>query len=928
MNKLANFYESRARVLQHIVEGKDISDTLDLLCRDSEAIIPTMRSSILYFDQDTKCLHHAAAPSLPEYYINAIDGLEAGIDVGSCGTAAYTGERVIVEDVYAHPNWEAFREIAKKVGFYACWSQPILASNMTILGTFAMYFDEVHEPTDEEIQFIQMQAHLASIAIERKKTETAQKESEERFKDFANSAADRFWETDEEHCMVVISDQTDNSPDVLVHPINRRRWEVEGASTEDNWQQLKEDMQAHRSFKDYPMMLEKNDQTRHRLISGIPFFDADGNFKGYRGSSRDVTEAVTYERVLKESVAKFRLLSELSPVGVFRTDVNGSCVYVNERWQELAGLNEEQAYGVGWSNAIHPDDRERVTAEWLQSTKNNERFVSEYRFATPDGRISWLYGQSSAEIDADGNVVGFIGTVTDITEHKQAEEELRKSESRLSIAQKLIKLGYFERDLDSGVSYWSDITCEMFGFEHGTLMKLEDFMNHVHPDDRENLTTTIDNFIISGGSYSAEYRIFRLDGEVRNLVNTAVSVAIDKNGVTKYFGAVLDVTEERRREDQLRQSQKMEAVGQLTGGVAHDFNNLLHIINGNRELLEDEIDGGGKAQQYVAEIEQAVRKAASLTNRLLAFSRKQTLVSKTTDLRLLIDGLNNMLRRTLGETIELSAEHAAILWPATIDPHQFENALVNLAVNARDAMPKGGRLTITTSNITLDESYTKQHQDVLPGDYVKVEVSDTGSGMTSALLELVFEPFFTTKEVGEGSGLGLSMVYGFVKQSNGHITISSEIALGTTVNLYLPRSRDTIAPTASKKKGAEFELRTERILIVEDDPFVRKIPVNILQNQGYQVFEATNAAEAIRSLKNEKFFNLLFTDIVLPGGMSGVEIAEQARKLQPGIKIIYTTGYAENTVLHKGTSEPGITVIKKPYPRDELLKKVQDILKN
>ncbi len=390
-----------------------------------------------------------------------------------------------------------------------------------------------------------------------------------------------------------------------------------------------------------------------------------------------------------------------------------------------------------------------------------------------------------------------------------------------------------------------------------------------------------------------------------------------------YRGTGTDISERRLLENQLRQSQKMDVVGQLTGGVAHDFNNLLSVMMGNTELLGDRIGDDNKAGHCIEALKRAIGRAASLTSRLLAFARQENLSPVSTNIDDLVTGLEDMLDRTLGETVELTVTAATDLWPALIDPHQFENALVNLAINGRDAMIKGGILTIQTANVTLDQAFVRQFDDVTAGDYVMVTVTDTGRGMSPGVLDKVFEPFFTTKDVGAGSGLGLSMVYGFAKQSNGHIALKSEADIGTAVSLYLPRYAGTTTGNLGRKKLHDFAPRSECILLVEDEKFVREYSAAILRDQGYTVVEAENGDEAIARLKGENLFDLLFTDVVLPGGMNGIEIADEALRIQPEIKILYTTGYSENTVAHGGKLTPGKTLINKPYDRSELLTKIR-----
>ena len=389
---------------------------------------------------------------------------------------------------------------------------------------------------------------------------------------------------------------------------------------------------------------------------------------------------------------------------------------------------------------------------------------------------------------------------------------------------------------------------------------------------------------------------------------------------------VVDVSEQRAVEEHLRRAQRMEAVGQLTGGVAHDFNNLLAVMIGNAEILEESLGDDEELNQNIQAIIRSVNRGSSLTSRLLAFSRQQTLAPSSANVTDLVGGLDDMIRRTLGETIDLKIVAAPNLWPAMIDAHQFENAVINMAINARDAMPNGGKLVINSSNVVLDANYSERQQEVTPGEYVELAVSDTGTGMSPEVLERVFEPFFTTKDVGEGSGLGLSMVYGFAKQSNGHVTIDSEIGHGTTAKLYMPRSQGPFTHEELVDEKLRQQQGFERILIVEDDPNVRDVPVTLLRDQGYEIVEAGNGEEAIAHLKNDQIFDLIFTDIGLPGGMNGVEVAEEAKRIQPDIKILFTTGYVENALAHEWQFDPAVMLVKKPYRKTELLEKVRAVL--
>ncbi len=385
----------------------------------------------------------------------------------------------------------------------------------------------------------------------------------------------------------------------------------------------------------------------------------------------------------------------------------------------------------------------------------------------------------------------------------------------------------------------------------------------------------------------------------------------------------VETTKLKNMEDQLRQAQRMEAVGQLAGGIAHDFNNLLGIMLGNAELLEGKAGFNEKSQKHLRSIVGAIDRAAALSTRLLTFSRQQHLDPKTSNVCDLIYGLEDMLKRTLGETIGLYIGSDANIWSVMIDSNQFENALINLSINARDAMPMGGRIEIKAVNESLKSGDNRLLSGMPPGDYVLISISDTGEGIPAERLEKVFEPFYTTKEVGKGSGLGLSMVHGFIKQSECHITIESEVGRGTTVKIYMPRNVDEIT-SAEQKSTAEIALiGNEHILVIEDDEDLRAIPVASLRDMGYQVDEAKNGEEAIDLSKSEKRYDLLFTDIVLPGGMNGVEIAKQLRIIQPGIKVVYTTGYAEDSLSNIELQELDSAFIKKPYRQVEMLKMIR-----
>jgi signal transduction histidine kinase/DNA-binding response OmpR family regulator len=386
-----------------------------------------------------------------------------------------------------------------------------------------------------------------------------------------------------------------------------------------------------------------------------------------------------------------------------------------------------------------------------------------------------------------------------------------------------------------------------------------------------------------------------------------------------------ETAERRAAELALRQAQKMEALGNLTGGVAHDFNNLLQVISGNLELLSRDIAGNERAERRVRNALAGVRRGAKLASQLLAFGRRQPLEPKVVNIGRFIQGMDDMLRQALGDEIEIETVISGGLWNTLVDPGQIENALLNLAINARDAMNGHGRLTIEAGNALLDDAYAAQHEDVTAGQYAMIAVTDTGSGIPQEVLDKVFEPFFSTKPEGKGTGLGLSMVYGFVKQSGGHIKIYSEAGEGTTVKLYLPRamqSEDVLTDTAT----TEVCGGSEAVLVVEDDEDVRDTAVTLLTELGYRVFKARDAASGLSVIESGVPIDLLFTDVVMPGALRSPELARKARERLPQIAVLFTSGYTENAIVHGGRLDAGVELLGKPYTREQLARKVRQVL--
>ena len=444
----------------------------------------------------------------------------------------------------------------------------------------------------------------------------------------------------------------------------------------------------------------------------------------------------------------------------------------------------------------------------------------------------------------------------------------------------------------------------------------------LHPDDLENTRSEMRLARRGQVMRNFECRYIHKNGGVVPLAWTGVWSEPDQ----QHFFIGRDMTERLKLESQLRQAQKMEAVGQLTGGIAHDFNNILTTIIAMTELMADEAAGDPKLAAMIASLDEAAERGAQLVHRLLAFARKQPLQVLTVDLNEIVPRMVAILQRTLGADIAIKTALAPDLWPAVADPSQLEDAILNLAVNARDAMPKGGQLVIETANAHLDEHYAAQNVDVTPGDYVAVIVTDSGRGMPPEVIERAFEPFFTTKPPGHGSGLGLSMVYGFIKQLRGHVKIYSEIGHGTSIKLYLPQAKSARRALEPATAAAPQPAGNETILVVEDEAAVRTVAVTILENLGYRVLQAEDAPMALAMLETSEPIDLLFTDLVLPNGMSGQELLGKARTLRPGLKALFTSGYSAQFIAARGDTDQDVPLLGKPYRKHKLAEAVRNVL--
>ena len=703
--------------------------------------------------------------------------------------------------------------------------------------------------------------------------------------------------------------------------------------------------------------------TRHGRLEqlywtyGFSPIDEGNGVGGVLVVCRDVTNDYLAARVLREREAELARVQHLGRIGGLEVDLRTG--FRNRRSPEyllVHGLPPDAIHESheDWVRRIHPEDREATEKKFRDAVAGEVTdYTVQYRIIRPsDGEIRWISVRSTIERDSNGNAIRLVGAHTDVTEQVLAEQALRHSEERYRmLADQLADLNATlaqrvedktrERDRIWNVSQdlllvadrdgiWKTINpawTRTLGWDEADLLgRTSEWLEH--PDDKGAGRTRVERFNAGENTIKFEGRFLHKDGSYRWLSWTGVS---DRDHI---YAVARDVTGDKAAAERLKateeallQSQKMEAVGQLTGGIAHDFNNLLTGIVGSLDLMQTRLNQGrtDNVARYINAAMTSANRAAALTHRLLAFARRQPLVPKSVDANQLVVSLEDLLRRTIGETIDLKIAAADDLWITLCDPNQLEAALLNLAINARDAMPRGGRLTIATVNMAI-AGITADTPALAPGDYICIEVTDTGTGMSAEIAARAFDPFFTTKPIGQGTGLGLSMIYGFARQSNGHATIDSKIGHGTSVKIYLPRHRGALAAEqGTTGRAAHHAAPGETILVVEDEPVVRGVILEMLGEQGYRTLDAVDGPTGLQILRSDARIDLLVTDVGLPG-MNGRQLADQAREMRPGLKVLFITGYAENVAIADGFLQPGMEMITKPFDLGNLSRRVRSMV--
>jgi PAS domain S-box-containing protein len=666
--------------------------------------------------------------------------------------------------------------------------------------------------------------------------------------------------------------------------------------------------------------IEQNETVRLRKdgnrievsLSVSPIKAPWGEIIGISKVARDITEVNKTRQVLRQQTEELRRIFETSQDLIMVMDSRGYLVQISPSCETILGYRPEEMIGHSGVDFIHPDHLENSRAEMRAARRGLRLKVADTRCMHKNGRevwLSWLGTWSEP-------VKRFFFVGRDMTESRLAQETLRESER---LARGIIDTAldaFVQIDEKGLVRAWNAQAENIFGWRHDEALGKNVFDLMGRPDGP--LRQTLKTFLQSGDEVvrqpRRELQIRRRDGKE---ITAELSIAALKTRGGFLFNAfVRDLTDKIAAEDRIRQAEKMEAMGQLTGGIAHDFNNILTVITGTIEILADAVKGEPQLAAISQMIDEAASRGADLTQHLLAFARKQPLEPKVTDVNMLIIDTAKLLQRTLGEHVEIESVFAEEACAAIVDPNQLATAILNLALNARDAMPDGGKLILETGFVVLDDNYAKMHSDVRPGRYAMIAVSDTGTGIPAAILDKVFTPFFTSKGPGRGTGLGLSMVYGFIKQSAGHIMIYSEEGHGTTIKMYLPPATGAL-PAPEPAPAPTVEGGHEKILVVEDDKLVRDYVLAQLHSLGYVTLDAANATEALALVHTGHAFDLLFTDVIMPG-MNGRQLADEISKVRPGLKVLFTSGYTENAIIHHGRLDEGVLLLAKPYRKSDM----------
>ena len=659
----------------------------------------------------------------------------------------------------------------------------------------------------------------------------------------------------------------------------------------------------------------------------------EGQIVGSVVTFLDITERKKLEEQFRQAQQRLSHVVSSSPAVLYTVAISDDQIrgisWMSDNIRDMLGYEATETYGAEWWTAhVHPDDVHPIVDNVHHDLLGQGVAAYEYRFQHCDGSYRWIRSEIRLVRDEGGKAIEAVGSWSDITERKEAEEAYGKVQERLNGLFNSSSDGMVYTTLDGLILDANNAFCQLTGYCRDELVNMRRYQDITPPQFREAEAVRIESILRTGKPEEYEKEYQRKDGKPVPISLTAFAVKNREGHPVGLAGIVKDITERKQLEEQYRQAQKMEAVGRLAGGVAHDFNNLLTVIMGYSEIYLGKLRPEDPLRIPLTEIHKAGERATGLTRQLLAFSRKQVLMPVVLDLNTIIADLEKMLHRLIGEDVTLTVLAGPDLWQVKADPGQMEQVVMNIIVNARDAMPQGGKLLLETKNVELDAGYAQTHTEAKPGEYILVAISDTGCGMDAAVKARIFEPFFTTKGPTKGTGLGLATVFGIVKQSAGHIEVYSEVGQGTTFKIYLPRDRSGEPIALSPRTKEPVRGGTETILLVEDEEGVRTLAREVLQEHGYTVLDARHGGDALVICETRSQpIDLMITDVVMPH-FSGRQLAERLATRQPTMKVMFMSGYTDDAIVHHGVLESGMPFLQKPFAPEALIRKVREVLDN
>jgi PAS domain S-box-containing protein len=926
--RVQSLLAAEQRVLETIATGAPLSEVLTVLCRSIEEQGDDMLCSVLLLDAEGVRLRHGAAPSLPDDYNHAVDGILIGPNVGSCGTAAYLGQTVIVSDIASDSLWADFRDLALGYGLRACWSTPIFSSGGKTLGTFAIYYRVPRRPSRRDWQIIERASYLAGIAIERSHAADALRESEERYRELVENANDIIYTHDLEGNFTSINGAAE-----------RITGYTRAEALQINIAQLlapehlptARSMIARKLVENTPTVYEleiiAKDGRRVPLEVSTRLIYQGGKAVGVQGVARDITERKRAEQAQRDAEALYHSLVENLPQSIFRKDAEGRFTFGNSRFCASLGVTLADLVGKTDFDFYPPELAQKYRADDLRVMETGETLDTVEEHQPPDGEKIYVHVLKVPFRDSSGLVIGVQGIFWDVTAKKRAEDALAAEKELLSVTLRSIADGVITTDTDGNVVLMNRVAEQLTGWKQQDAVgkPLREVFHLVDEKTRLRCEDPVETVLRDGGAVEPTRHavLIARDGTERFIANHGAPLRDKDSRIIGIVLAFSDVTEKRKMEAELLKMEKLESLGVLAGGIAHDFNNILTAILGNISLATVCAPPQGDWLQILTEAEAACLRARDLTMQLLTFAKGGAPVIQTASIA---DLLQDSTRFTLrGSNVRCEFDIPDDLWAARVDEGQISQVIHNLVINAQQAMPQGGTVKVTAENVSMGAS---EGIPLKAGRYVKISIADSGIGIPEEHLSKIFDPYFTTKQ--KGNGLGLASAYSIVKNHDGYITVESELGVGTTFHIYLPASPEKAPPRKEDPQIAESG--GGRILVMDDEEVVRELTKEVLTRMGYEAEFAREGSEAVemyqRARDKGRPFDAVIMDLTVPGGMGGLEATRKLLDADPHAKVIVSSGYSNDPIMAHYKEHGFCGVVAKPYKVGDLMGTLQSVIAN